>query len=297
MKKIKNIILTILWAISLPFVWLFALERLWSVKRKYRKYKKHPEDFLDVERYGNVYFLTRLAKYLFRIKISKIIDHQKLVCRPQIIVCNHRSILDSVLLYNLCYDQLGTNYVFVAKKELKESKLGFILDYIGSIFIDRDNIRDAIKLIDTQKELIKNGKTIIVFPEGTRNNGDSLLEFKSGVFETAYRAMCPIQPLVITHTNEYYENKKEFRGKKQPIELSIMNDFKPHNFISIDRVNFSRNIQKIMQSKYNEMAKVNGEVKLSYTASTKYQKKSKKNVKKHENSSKKSQKKLKTKSN
>lgn len=255
MKKIWEVIKTILWSISIIFVWPYAGLVSLSIKSKSKKYKKYKVEYLAEERYAKVYSLTRLIKYLYRLKVKQDCGREKILMKPQLMVANHRSEIDPIILFNLLYKQIGQNYVFVAKKELSESKYAYVFDLIDTIYLDRENPRDAIKVIEKEKEEIKKGKIVIVFPEGTRNTNQELLEFKPGAFEPAYKAMCPIQPVIITHSNEYKEDKKEFKKHRKTIEVNIMEEYKPHSFISINRVIFAKNIHKNMQHKYNEMTK------------------------------------------
>lgn len=251
MNKLLSKLKTILWAMSLPFVLIFAHIKKSSIRRKSKKYKNNPEDFLDIERYSDVYKFLKLVRYLMRVKIDQKLGKEKISNRPQLIIANHRSNVDPILLYLLCYEQLNNNFVFIAKKELRESKYGYIYEYIGTLFLDRDNLRDGIRLIDKQTSLLKQGKTVIVFPEGTRNKDKGILEFKSGAFEPAYKALCSIQPIVFLNTEQHLEMKKEFKDKK-PIKILIMKSIQPDKFIAIDRNIFARNIQKDMLSEYNK---------------------------------------------
>ncbi len=244
---------TFLWVLGYPFVGFHAGIRFLVLKRKSRKYKKHPEDFLPEERYKIVNTLISAVRYLKRIKISEVIGHEQIPNKAQLIICNHRSNYDAILLYGYLYEKINCNFVFIAKKELQKSKLGFVFDFIDTIYIDRENPRSAVKVIDEQKKLLKKGKVIVVFPEGTRNHSDELLEFKSGALEPAYGALAPILPILITSTDQYCEIKKEFKGKKSPIKLKVMDEWKPTNFLSIDRMILAKNIQKKMQAEYNEL--------------------------------------------
>lgn len=251
MNKLLSKLKTILWAITLPFVAIFAHIKKASIRRKAKKFKSHPEDFLDIERYTDVYKFLKLVRYLMKVKIGDKLGKEKISNRPQLIIANHRSNVDPILLFLLCYEQLNNNFVFIAKKELKDSKYGYIYEYIGTLFLDRENLRDGIKLIDKQTSLLKQGKTVIVFPEGTRNKDEGILEFKSGAFEPAYKALCSIQPIIFFNTEQHLEMKKEIKDKK-PIKILIMKAIQPDKFIAIDRNIFARNIQREMQSEYNK---------------------------------------------
>ena len=65
------------------------------------------------------------------------------------------------------------------------------------VFIDRDNARQSVMALQRAAEMIQQGKSVIVFPEGTRSKGDRMGEFKAGAFMMAFRAKCPIVPVAI----------------------------------------------------------------------------------------------------
>ncbi len=219
-----EILKTIGWALSLPFVYLhFAIKFLFA-KNKARKYAKHPEDFLDDEKYDTVFKLAKLLLYTKHVPKDFYDDkNSKLLQKTQLFVANHRSLLDPVLLYVFIYKKCNVRPVFVAKKELKESKIGFVLDLIDTIYLDRENLREGVKTIETQIGCLKNNKSIVIFPEGQRNEEPDILEFKSGALEAAYKTMVPIQPIVLAHAENYMENKKTTKKKdRKPISFTVM---------------------------------------------------------------------------
>ena len=59
--------------------------------------------------------------------------------------------------------------------------------------MDRDDIRQSMKVINAVTEDVKRGKNFLIFAEGTRSRqGNKLLEFKGGSFKSATKAKCPI---------------------------------------------------------------------------------------------------------
>ncbi len=65
-------------------------------------------------------------------------------------------------------------------------------------FIDRDDVRQSMKIMMEVTEEVKEGRNYLIFPEGTRSkNGNHLGEFKGGSFKSAMNAKCPIVPIAI----------------------------------------------------------------------------------------------------
>ena len=119
-------------------------------------------------------------------------------------VANHRSYFDILLTYSRCRNLTG----FVAKKEmLNYPFLRTWMKRVYCLFLDRDNIREGLKTILTAIEQVKNGISVFIFPEGTRNKGDelSLLPFHAGSFKIAEKSGCPIVPVALNNTINIFE--------------------------------------------------------------------------------------------
>ena len=116
---------------------------------------------------------------------------------------NHRSFFDILLTYVLCPDVTG----YVAKKEMESIPLLSIwMRYLHCLFLDRKNIKEGMKTILLAIEEMKNGISICIFPEGTRNRTDApLLEFHAGSLKIAEKAQCPIVPMTIANAEQIFE--------------------------------------------------------------------------------------------
>ncbi|MGQ9689199.1 MAG: lysophospholipid acyltransferase family protein [Desulfobaccales bacterium] len=110
---------------------------------------------------------------------------------------NHRSQFDIFVLLATLPGDFG----WVAKKSLFQIPVfGQAMTRLGNISIDRDNLQEAIKSLNKAAELVKQGRSLIVFPEGTRATSRELLPFKKGVFVMALKAGKPIVPVSISGT-------------------------------------------------------------------------------------------------
>jgi 1-acyl-sn-glycerol-3-phosphate acyltransferase len=90
------------------------------------------------------------------------------------------------------------NIHFAAKKELKKMPfVGWYMMLTKMIFIDRSNRNKAYESLKKAGELIRKGKSVITFPEGTRAGGESITLFKQGSFQLALEAQVPIIPVRI----------------------------------------------------------------------------------------------------
>lgn len=122
--------------------------------------------------------------------------------QPVLYVANHRSYFDILVGYTSVPTLTG----FVAKKEMR--KLPFISSWmknLNCLFLDRDNIREGMKTILEGIELVKNGHSIFIAPEGTRNQEKEMLPFKEGSFKIAEKSGCPIIPVAMNNTDAIFE--------------------------------------------------------------------------------------------
>ena len=121
---------------------------------------------------------------------------------PVLYVANHRSYFDIVTCYTLVKNNTG----FIAKKEMEKfPSVQRWMKYINCQFLDRDNVREGLKTILKCIDLIKEGTSIFVFPEGTRSLGGEMLPFKEGSFKIATKTGCPIIPVAIKDTEKIFE--------------------------------------------------------------------------------------------
>lgn len=122
---------------------------------------------------------------------------------PVLFVSNHRSNLDILLIQTSAGIPVG----FVSKTELKKVPLlGFWMSDIGCIFLDRANIKSAVKSITEGVAHIQTGCSMVICPEGTRGHGDEMSEFKDGSLKMAVKANVPVIPVAVIGTDDHLEN-------------------------------------------------------------------------------------------
>ena len=148
--------------------------------------------------------LCRYVLWLSGTKVT-VIGKENIPDEAALYVANHQSIFDVLVIYKDCKDLTG----FVSKNSME--KVPFFNDvmrFLYCLFLDRDDIKQGLQIILKAIEYVKNGISICIFPEGTRNKGDalSLLPFKEGSFKIALKSGCPIVPVSIAYDTEVFEN-------------------------------------------------------------------------------------------
>jgi 1-acyl-sn-glycerol-3-phosphate acyltransferase len=143
-----------------------------------------------------------------------------------VFAANHRSNFDIFALVAV----LPGRFLWVEKKSLFQIPvLGQALSRMGSIPVDRDNLRSAVKSLDRATATVKRGVSLIIFPEGTRALTRELLPFKKGVFIMAIKAGQPIVPVSISGTR-FIQPRGTIRMKPGPIKVVISPPIAPHTF-------------------------------------------------------------------
>jgi len=118
---------------------------------------------------------------------------------------NHQGYGDIPTMFKVCE---GKQVGFVAKDSAE--KLPFISDWIKAsqgVFIKRGDTREGLKAIKEGAEKLKNGYSLIIFPEGTRSHGSDMGEFKPGSFKLATKAGVPIVPVTINGSYHMFEDR------------------------------------------------------------------------------------------
>ena len=118
---------------------------------------------------------------------------------------NHQGYGDIPTMFKVCE---GKQVGFVAKDSAE--KLPFISDWIKAsegIFIKRGETREGLKAIKEGAEKLKNGYSLIIFPEGTRSHCSEMADFKAGSFKLATKAGVPIVPVTINGSYHMFEDR------------------------------------------------------------------------------------------
>ena len=126
---------------------------------------------------------------------------------PVLYVGNHRSIFDIVASYAQCPGLTG----YISKNTIEKIPiLRLFMKRIYCLFIDRDDMKQSMKVILNAIDYVKHGVSIGIYPEGTRNkdksDSASVLPFKEGSFKIAQKTGCKIVPMAVTGTAEVFED-------------------------------------------------------------------------------------------
>ncbi|MDD2733919.1 MAG: lysophospholipid acyltransferase family protein [Desulfuromonadaceae bacterium] len=136
---------------------------------------------------------AQLMLALNRVKVT-VSGSELLPDGPVIFMSNHQSNFDILSLLAA----MPRQFFWIAKKELFEIPLfGHSMRRGGYIPLDRSDGRKALQSLDEAAATIRQGKSVVLFPEGTRTTDGNLLPFKRGGFVLARKAEVPVVPVTI----------------------------------------------------------------------------------------------------
>ena len=165
---------------------------------------------------------------LLRVKVH-VTGIERVPCKGRFLfVCNHKTVFDPII--SLAIFQ-KFRLAFVSKKENLKIPVGnMLIRGTGSIPLDRENDRAAVKTIIQAANLIKSGEMSMgIYPEGKTNRTDELLlEFRNGAFKIAQRAGAPIVVATIYGTERI---KKRAVLRKTDVYVDVL-DVLPHEEIA-----------------------------------------------------------------
>ena len=139
--------------------------------------------------------------------------------RPCVFIFNHQSQADTIIVPAI----LRRDIAGVGKKEIaKVPILGKIMQFGGTVLIDRENTASAVEAMRPLVDVIqKKGLSVCLAPEGTRSTSTNLGRFKKGAFHLAMQAGVPIVPIVI-HNAIDVAHRGDFIMRPATVKVTVL---------------------------------------------------------------------------
>lgn len=148
------------------------------------------------------------ARALVRLaggKISIVGEENIPKDRSVVFISNHQGNFDIPIILGY----INKPKAFIAKIEIKKMPLiSSWMKEMKCVFMDREDIRQSVQAINEGAEILREGYSLVICPEGTRSKGDAMGEFKHGSFKLATKAQVPIIPVTIKGSYKMMEQSK-----------------------------------------------------------------------------------------
>ena len=167
------------WRVLRVLVHVLVGER--SVRWEFQRLSQ-PERDAEVQAWAR----TMLA----RLAIKLIVHGQPPAVGPVLLVANHISWLDIVVMH------AARHCRFISKASVQHWPIvGTLANGAGTLYIERESRRDAMRVVHHMAERLGAGDVLAVFPEGTTGDGTTVRSFHANMLQAAIAAQAPVQPV------------------------------------------------------------------------------------------------------
>lgn len=234
LRTIEGISFLFLYLFSrLPFYW-----RLKSLAKKGRMQERQNIIDRQVSRWGQL--------MISHMKMEVTVQGQENLPKDgQVVVfaSNHQSFWDIPLILA----NIQPPPPLLARVEIgKIPLLGLWMRQLGCVFVQRDDARSGMNALKEAQQVVEGGRSLVIFPEGTRSKGGEMGVFQAGAVRVAAKAKVPIVPVVIDGS---YRGFEEGGNRIVPSKMRLV--FLPQ----VETENLNREEQKNLASTVQQMIK------------------------------------------
>lgn len=159
------------------------------------KYAKHTDDYSYEEKYKHIRYILKHVCKSGNIDL-RITGLENIPDKDGFLMCgNHQGIFDIIAIV----ESFDRPIAAVLKKELNEIPfLKQIVQCTHSYPMDREDVRQSMKVIQSVTKELMDGRNMVIFPEGTRSkDGNNMGEFHAGTFKCVMKSKAPIVPFAL----------------------------------------------------------------------------------------------------
>ena len=169
--------------------------------------------------------------------------------KTYVIISNHQSMLDILLIFYL-------RYRFKSVSKIENTKipvLGWYIRMADYITVDRINEQSKSGMLDKSLKCLKDGTSLMIFPEGTRTNKNEIGRFKRGAFLLAIQAEIPILPVIIEGTGLIFAKDNLIFSWGKRITMKVLDPVEPSSFGTQDNDELALRLRSLMNSELKKL--------------------------------------------
>ena len=165
--------------------------------------------------------------------------------KPVLYVSNHQGAFD----VPLALIAIGRPVAFISKIEMARiPSIGAWMKLKGCIFVDRGRVATAQQTLDEAVQALKDGVSLVVFPEGTRSGGREMRPFKAGFARIAIRSGAPIVPIVMNGTYKMKSRDAPWITSAT-VEVAVEQPISTTEFTEADCHELRDRVQSVIQAR------------------------------------------------
>jgi 1-acyl-sn-glycerol-3-phosphate acyltransferase len=143
-----------------------------------------------------------------------------------VFISNHQSMLDILIVNCLRY-----RYKWISKIEnFKVPVIGWYLRMADYITVNRGNEESKLEMLEKSDDCLRNGLSLMLFPEGTRSLNKEIGFFRRGAFQLALQTGVPILPVLIDGTGGILPKHGLLFGNGRHIRIRVLDPVEPVDF-------------------------------------------------------------------
>jgi 1-acyl-sn-glycerol-3-phosphate acyltransferase len=165
-----------------------------------------------------------------------------------VIVPNHQSMLD-IVLFNMLHHKLR----WVSKIEIfGVPVVGWEMKMTKYIELERGSRHSVAKMMDKCAASLRDGISVVIFPEGTRSLNGKIGRFKSGAFQLAVKTDKPLLPVLIDGTGNVLPKKGYIFHRRMDVKLKVLDPIFPSHFDTGDPEALAEKVQALLVEAMDE---------------------------------------------
>ncbi len=183
---------------------------------------------------------------LWRFRVTGIMPKDPR--RPYVVVSNHESFVDILLISHLPWEMKWLSKVEI----LRIPVLGWDMVLAGDVPVERGTRKSALKAMRRCQEVLEQRVSVMMFPEGTRSETDDLLPFKEGAFRLAIDSKVPILPVVVLGTRTALP-KHGWRFGKSNAEVRVLDPIETEGLTTKDVPALTERVRNLILAEREQM--------------------------------------------